>query len=93
MAALVQQKLCTDPFSGHDLHEAARVAKRPEGSSLADEALRRIGGLYAIEGDIRGRPAEFRRAQRQARAGPRLTAPGIGWNKPICGSHARHRWR
>ena len=58
----------------HDLHEAARVGKHPEGSPLADEALRRIGELYAIESDIRGHPAEFRRAQRQARAGPRLAA-------------------
>jgi hypothetical protein len=35
---------------------------------LAEEALRRIGELYRIEAEIRGRPAEERRAVRQARS-------------------------
>jgi transposase len=39
---------------------------------LATEAVRRIALLYAIEQDIRGRPAEERATQRQARAGPIL---------------------
>ena len=39
---------------------------------LATKAVRRIGLLYAIEQDIRGRPAEERATQRQARAGPIL---------------------
>jgi transposase len=39
---------------------------------LATEAVRRIGLLYAIEQDIRGRPTEERARQRQARAGPIL---------------------
>jgi hypothetical protein len=42
--------------------------------SLAAEALRRIRTLYDIEDEIRGQPPEVRRAQRQARAGPLLTA-------------------
>lgn len=42
-------------------------------SGLAAQALRRIQALYAIEADIRGQPPEFRRQQRQARAGPLLT--------------------
>jgi transposase len=39
-------------------------------SPLAEETLRRIGELYAIEADIRGRPAANRRSQRQQRSRP-----------------------
>jgi transposase len=42
------------------------------GSPLAQEALQRIGQLYAIEAEIRGQPPDTRRAVRQARAGPLL---------------------
>ena len=48
------------------------------GSPLADEALRRIAQLYAIEAKIRGRPAEERRAVRQARSAP-LAASLHAW--------------
>ena len=41
---------------------------------IAVEALARIGGLYAIERDIRGLGAPARLAARQARAGPILEA-------------------
>jgi transposase len=41
-------------------------------SPIAAEALERIGALYAIEGEIRGRPPDERRAVRQARARPLL---------------------
>jgi transposase len=41
-------------------------------SPLAREALMRIQALFAIEAEIRGRPAAERRAVRQARAGPLL---------------------
>jgi hypothetical protein len=34
--------------------------------------LRRIGELYAIEQEIKGKPPDTRRAERQARAGPLL---------------------
>src|SRR5690349_19447187 len=44
------------------------------GSPLAGEALRRIGELYAIEAEIRGRPAEERRAVRQERSRPLVDA-------------------
>jgi transposase len=37
---------------------------------IAEEALARIGKLYEIEADIRGRSADQRRAERQARAKP-----------------------
>lgn len=39
---------------------------------IAAEALTRIGALYAIEADLRGRPPEQRQVARQARAGPLL---------------------
>ena len=42
------------------------------GSPIAAEALDRIGELYGIEKDIRGRLPEERRSIRQARAGPLL---------------------
>ena len=48
-----------------DLYEATQ-------SPIAKEALDRIGALYAIEGEIRGKPPDERCAARQARAGPLL---------------------
>jgi transposase len=42
-------------------------------SPVAQEALRRIGALYAIEAEINGKPADVRLAERQARAVPLLT--------------------
>src|SRR3954453_14685057 len=47
----------------YEIHQAT-------GSPLAEEALRRIGDLYAIEAEIRGRPAEELRAVRQERSRP-----------------------
>ena len=41
-------------------------------SSTTTEALNRIGALYAIEEEVRGKPAELRREVRQARAKPQL---------------------
>jgi transposase len=41
-------------------------------SPVALEALERIGRLYKIEEEIRGRPPDERQAVRQARAGPEL---------------------
>src|SRR5215218_7165891 len=43
-------------------------------SPLAEEALRRIGELYRIEAEIRGRPAEERGAVRQERSKPLVEA-------------------
>lgn len=51
----------------YDIHVA-------HASPIAADALDRIGRLYGIESDIRGRPADERRAARQARAGPELEA-------------------
>ena len=41
-------------------------------SPMAQEALERIGALYAIESEIRGRPPNERREVRRARARPLL---------------------
>ena len=41
---------------------------------MAAQALARIGGLYAIEDEIRSSPPDRRREARQARAGPALGA-------------------
>jgi len=43
-------------------------------SEIAEEALARIGELYAVEEEIRGRPPDERRAERQARSAPVLAA-------------------
>jgi transposase len=43
-------------------------------SPVATEALQRIGALYAIEKEIRGRPPEERREVRQARSRPLLAS-------------------
>lgn len=42
--------------------------------ALTEEALKRIGELYAIEGNIRGMPAEQRLAERQLKTKPLLKA-------------------
>ncbi len=49
--------------------DIAKAAPAP----MADEALRRIAALYAIETEIRGRSADQRRAVRQARTRPLVT--------------------
>src|SRR4051794_17810171 len=51
----------------YDIHQAT-------GSPLAEEALRRIGELYKVEAEIRGRSAEARRAVRQERSRPLVDA-------------------
>ena len=47
-------------------HEIARAGHAP----VAEEALRRIAALYAVETDIRGLDPEARRAARDARSSP-----------------------
>src|SRR3954453_8721818 len=51
----------------YELHQAT-------GSPLAGEALRRIGELYKVEAEVRGRSAEERRATRQERGKPIVEA-------------------
>ena len=49
----------------YDIHVATK-------SPLAEEALQRIGDLYAVEESIHGQLPEMRRRTRQSRAGPKL---------------------
>jgi hypothetical protein len=51
----------------HDIHVATQ-------SPIAEEALRRIAALYAVEIDIRGRPAEERQLVRQQCSRPLIEA-------------------
>jgi transposase len=51
----------------YEIHQAT-------GSPLAEEALRRIGELYKVETEIRGRSAEERRTARQERSKPLVEA-------------------
>jgi transposase len=66
---------------GEDIYEAAcwAHARRKfyeihvvHASPTTTEALNRIGALYAIEDEIRGKPADIRRSIRQSRARPQL---------------------
>jgi transposase len=49
----------------HDIHAI-------HASPITTEALDRIGSLYGIEEEVRGKPADLRRSVRQARAKPLL---------------------
>ncbi len=49
----------------HDIHAV-------HASPITTEAIARIGTLYGIEEDVRGKPAELRRSTRQVRAKPLL---------------------
>ena len=57
-----------------DLHELHQ-------SPVAAQALDRIGALYAIEQEIRGRPPDERRAVRQERSRPLLDDLNVGWTR------------
>ena len=56
-----------------------------DGSAVAEEGLRRIAELYAIEAELKGSPPETRRAVRQERARPLVEAFGV-W---LAGCRAR----
>ncbi len=73
------------------------------GSAVAREALDHIAGLYAVEHDVRGRPPDERRCERQARAGPLLkafrrwldvTGPKLSWRSDLAVAvrYALTRW-
>ena len=51
----------------YDIHQET-------GSPLAEEVLRRIGELYKVEAEVRGRPPDERRAIRQERSKPIVDA-------------------
>src|SRR5262249_23115866 len=67
-------------------YEVAQATNAP----LAEEALRRIGELYAIEAEIRGQPPPYRLAARQNKSKPivsafrtLLRAHSVGWLDPL----------
>ena len=62
----------------HDIHAV-------QASPITTEALARIGALYAIEEQIRGKPAELRREIRQARARP-LVEQLRNWMEKMLGT-------
>jgi len=78
--------LQADGYAGfHHLYEGGRIVEAAcwahvrrkfydiqvaNGSAIATEAVQRIGALYDIEREIRGKPADLRCQIRQARAGP-----------------------
>ena len=66
-------------YRGGDIREVACLAHvrrkfvdvhRAQGSSIAEEAIKRIGALYAVEKAIRGSPPDERVRVRQAEAAP-----------------------
>ncbi len=59
-------------------------------SPIAAEAIQRIGALYAIESEIRGRPPDERREIRQARARPLLDSMHE-WLQATLAKLSKHR--
>ncbi|SFQ67867.1 Transposase [Roseivivax halotolerans] len=68
-----------DIYRSSDIHEVACMAHvrrkfvdvhRAQGSAIADEAIRRIAQLYAIEKEARGSPPDRRVEIRQAKGAP-----------------------
>jgi transposase len=79
-----------------DVHQASA-------SPIAQEALDRIGALYGIEAEVRGRPPDERRLVRQQRAGPLIdelriwldtTRPKLSAKSELAGAmrYALVRW-
>jgi transposase len=60
----------------YDIHKATQ-------SPLAAQALQRIAALYAIEADIRGKPAAERQQARQQRSRPLVEAMHIWLNQQL----------
>jgi transposase len=68
-----------DIYRSSDIHEVACMAHvrrrfvdvhRAQGSAIAEEAIRRIAQLYAVEKEARGAPPDRRVEIRQAKAAP-----------------------
>ena len=58
-------------------------------SALTEEALKKIGGLYAIEADIGGMSAEQRLAERQLKTKPLLKSLE-NWRREKITTLSRH---
>ena len=74
--AMPGSRTSTDPAlsakspAWHMSDESSPACTRPKGSAIADEAIRRIAELYAVEKAARGLPHDKRTAIRQAEAKP-----------------------
>src|ERR1700761_8001404 len=93
--------LQADGYAGfHHLYEGGRIVEAAcwahvrrkfydiqvaNGSSIASEAVKRIGALYDVEREVRGKPAEVRTEIRQARARPLLDELHRWLNKTLAG--------
>jgi transposase len=93
--------LQADGYAGfHHLYEGGRILEAAcwahvrrkfydiqvaNGSSIAIEAVKRIGALYDIEREVRGKPAEVRIETRQTRARPLLDELHRWLNKTLAG--------
>lgn len=91
--------LQADGYAGfHHLYEGGRIVEAAcwahvrrkfydihvaNGSAIAAEAIERIGALYDIEREIRGKPADIRREIRQARARPLTDDLHLWLNKTL----------
>src|SRR6185312_6960475 len=64
--------MCSLHLGGEFCDSGWLVPRMGRAQPIALEALERIGRLYKIEEEIRGRPPDERQAVRQARAGPEL---------------------
>ena len=58
------------PRSGRDPEDHRAAGDRGQGSAIADEAIRHIAQLYAIEKEARGSPPDRRVEIRQAKGAP-----------------------
>jgi transposase len=112
--------LQADGYAGfHHLYEGGRIQEAAcwahvrrkfydihmaNGSAIAAEAIERIGLLYDIEREIRGKPADVRLEVRQARARPLIDDLHRWFNKTLAGlsrksdtavaiRYALSRWR
>jgi transposase len=112
--------LQADGYAGfHHLYEGGRIIEAAcwahvrrkfydiqvaNGSATASEAIQRIGALYDIEREIRGKPASLRCEVRQARARPLVDELHRWFNKTLAGlsrksdtataiRYALSRWR
>jgi transposase len=112
--------LQADGYAGfHHLYEGGRIIEAAcwahvrrkfydiqvaTGSAIAAEAIQRIGALYDIEREIRGKPPAMRREIRQARARPLVDDLHRWFNKTLAGlsrksdtalaiRYALSRWR
>jgi hypothetical protein len=93
--------LQADGYAGfHHLYEGGRIIEAAcwahvrrkfydihvaNGSAIAAEAIKRIGALYEIEREIRGKPIDIRLEVRQTRARPLMDELHLWFNKILTG--------